>query len=80
MPLLGLFGGTALDSGGTLGGPGANLVGLLPVALLVLAVQVVVALCAVRVARGLLDLVEGTAWAVAGPRSAAAASRTRGFP
>lgn len=72
VPLLGLFGGTLLDSGGTLTGLGADATELLPVALLVLTVQVAVALSAVRVARGLLDLVEGAARLLAGPQTAAA--------
>jgi hypothetical protein len=80
VPLLGLFGGAALDSGGTLGGLGANVAALLPVALLVLAVQLAVALTAVRVARGLLDLVEGAARALAEPRVAATPTRTASFP
>ena len=53
VPLLGLFGGAVLDSGGTLAGLGANVAALLPVALLVLVVQLAVALTAVRLARGL---------------------------
>jgi hypothetical protein len=80
VPLLGLFGGAALDSGGSLAALGANAAGLLPVALLVLAVQLAVALTVVRIARGLLDLVEGTAWAVAGTHAVPAPARSASFP
>jgi hypothetical protein len=80
VPLLGLFGGAALDSGGTLAGLGANAAALLPVALLVLAVQLAVALTAVRLARRFLDLVEGAAQTLAGPRVAPARAGTASFP
>jgi hypothetical protein len=79
VPLLGLFGGAVLDSGGTLAGLGANTAELLPVALLVLVVQVAVALSAVRVARGLLDLVEGAARMLAGPQTAAVPAGAHSF-
>jgi hypothetical protein len=80
VPLLGLFGGAVFDSDGTLAGLGTNVAGLLPVALLVLVVQVAVALTAVRIARGLLDLVEGAARAVAGPRAALSPACSNSFP
>ena len=80
VPLLGLLGGVVLESGGTLAGLGANAAGLLPVALLVLAVQLAVALTAVRLARGLLDLVEGAAGALGWAPVAAAPARTASFP
>ena len=51
----------------------------LPVALLVLVVQVAVALSAVRVARGLLDLVEGAARTLAGPQTAAVPAGAHSF-
>jgi hypothetical protein len=57
VPLLGLFGGAVLDSGGSLAHIEANLVQLLPIAGLVLLVQAAVAVAAVRVARGLIDVV-----------------------
>jgi hypothetical protein len=60
VPVLGLLAGAAVDSGGLHGGLAGNLVELLPVITLVVAVQSAVALTAVRVARGLLDAVEGT--------------------
>ena len=80
VPVLGLLGGAALDSGGSLAGLGANVFALLPVAVLVLAVQVAVALTAVTVARGLLDLVADAALASAGPRAAVSPARSDTFP
>jgi hypothetical protein len=60
VPVLGLLAGAVAETGGLHGGLAGNLVELLPVIALVVAVQGAVALTAVRVARGLLDAVEGT--------------------
>ena len=68
VPLLGLFAGAVVDSGGSLSGLETHVVELLPVAGLVLVVQIGVAVAAVRVARGLLDIVAGTVHALVGPR------------
>jgi hypothetical protein len=70
VPVLGLLVGAIIDSGGAHGLTG-NLVELLPVVALVVAVQGAVALTAVRVARGLLDAVEGAVRALLGAASTA---------
>jgi hypothetical protein len=70
VPMLGLLAGTVADSDGSPAGMATDVAELLPVAALVLVVQVSVAVGAVRVARGLLDLVEGTVRALVGPFSA----------
>jgi hypothetical protein len=67
VPLLGLFAGAIVDAGGSPAGLATDVVELLPVAALVLLVQISAAAGAVRVARGLLDLVEAAVVALAGP-------------
>ncbi|MGH3011728.1 MAG: hypothetical protein ACRDMY_07795 [Gaiellaceae bacterium] len=56
-PVLGFVAGAVVDSGASLPSLQANLAGLLPVATLVLVVQVAVAVGGVRLARSFLELV-----------------------
>ena len=69
VPVLGLLAGAVVDAGGSLAGLQENLKELLPVAAVVLLVQVAVAVSAVRVARGLLDVVAAALHALAVPRA-----------
>lgn len=70
VPMLGLLAGTVADSGGSPAGMATDVAELLPVAALVLVVQISVVVGAVRVARGLLDVVAGAVRALVGPFSA----------
>jgi hypothetical protein len=79
VPLLGLFAGAVVDAGGSLGGLQANVAELLPVAALVLIVQVAVAFSVVRVARGLLDVVAAALHALAVPRPTGPVDDLRSF-
>ena len=67
VPVLGLLGEVLLAPGSTVAGGGSTLVALAPLALVVLAVQVLVALVALRVAHGIFGLAELLARAVVAP-------------
>lgn len=67
-PVLGFVAGAVVDSGASLPSLQANLAGLLPVATLVLVVQVAVAVVGVRLARSFLELVVVVFEVFVGPR------------
>lgn len=67
VPVLGLLGEVLLAPGWTVAAAGSTLVALAPLALVVLAVQVMVALVALRVAHGIFGLAEHLARAAAAP-------------
>jgi hypothetical protein len=88
VPVLGLLGEVVVDSGWTVAGAGSTLAALAPLALVVLAVQVTVALVSMRVAHGILGLAAQLARAFGAARSplpdagrmAAPASRSTRVP
>lgn len=80
VPVLGLFGEVLVASGWTIGGAGATLAALAPLALVVLAVQIAVAFVAMRIAHGILGLAAQLAQAVAGSRSPLTHAGREAFP
>jgi hypothetical protein len=80
VPVLGLLGEVLVASGWTVEGAGSTLAALAPLTLVVLAVQVTVALVAMRVARGLFGLAEQLARAAGTPRSPLPHADRRAFP
>ena len=80
VPVLGLLGEVVVDSGWTMAGAGSTLAALAPLALVVLAVQVTVALVAMRVAQGIIGLAGLLARAVGASRSPLPQAGREAFP
>jgi hypothetical protein len=79
-PVLGLLGEALLAPGWTIAGAGSTLVALAPFALVVLAVQITVALVALRVADGIFGLAGHLARAAAPPLEHLAPAGGDGLP
>jgi hypothetical protein len=80
VPVLGLAGEALVASGWTVGGATSTLAALAPLAFVVLAVQVPLALLAMRIAHGIIGLAAQLARAVAEPHPAFPPPGREGFP